>query len=269
MSPAVKVEGLSYAYETTAVLSGLSFDVKKGEFFIVIGPNGSGKSTLMKALSGLLRPKQGKIRIMGRPILQYSRSALARSVAYLPQVSGLDFPFKVFDVVLFGRSPHQGIFGLASTKDMDMAQQAMVFTHVDHLAHRSLDRLSGGERQRVFIARAICQEPEIIILDEPTASLDIAHQLRIMDLMEKMKIEKKVTVIMVSHDVNLAAMYADTLMLINQGRLVKCGLPRDVLTCETLEAAYGCPLLVDDNPLGNHPRVTAVPGRYLKNRRFE
>jgi iron complex transport system ATP-binding protein len=263
MSTAVDVNGLYCSYEETGVLFDLSFCVKKGEFFIVIGPNGSGKTTLMKALAGLLKPKQGQISIMGRPIREYPRKALARRIAYLPQISGLDFPFRVLDVVLFGRSPHLGAFGIASKKDIDLARQAMAFTRVDYLARRRLDRLSGGERQRAFIARAICQEPEVIVLDEPTASLDIAHQLRIMDLMEKMKGEKKVTIIMVSHDVNLAAMYADTLMLISQGRLVTYGPPRDVLTYETLESVYGCPLLVDDNPLGNLPRVTPVPGRYI------
>ncbi len=140
----------------------------------------------------------------------------------------------------------------------------MAFTEIDHLAHRRIDQLSGGERQRVFIARAICQEPEIILLDEPTAALDIAHQLRVMDLMEKMKSDKQITVVMVSHDINLAAMYADSLMLMKAGRLITYGAPGDVLSYQTLETAYGCPLLVDKSPLGEMPRVTPVPGRYIR-----
>jgi iron complex transport system ATP-binding protein len=139
----------------------------------------------------------------------------------------------------------------------------MAFTGVDRLAGRRMDHLSGGERQRVFIARAICQEPEIMILDEPTAALDIAHQMRIMDLMEKMKKEKSITVIMVSHDVNLAAMYADTLLLLRQGCLAEWGPPHEVLRYGSLEPVYGCPLLVDESPLGKLPRVTPVPGRYM------
>jgi iron complex transport system ATP-binding protein len=140
----------------------------------------------------------------------------------------------------------------------------MDFTGIARLADRRMDQLSGGERQRVFIARAICQEPELILLDEPTAALDISHQLRVMDLMEKMRNEKSITVIMVSHDVNLAAMYADTLMLLHQGKMIQWGPPDRVLTYETLEAAYGCPLLVDQSPLGPMPRVTPVPGRYIR-----
>jgi iron complex transport system ATP-binding protein len=139
----------------------------------------------------------------------------------------------------------------------------MAITEVAHLADRKLDQLSGGEQQRVFIARALCQEPEIILLDEPTASLDISHQIRVMDLMEKLKIEKKVTVVMVSHDVNLAAMYGDKLLLLRSGEIASLGLPPEVLTFQNLEDTYGCKVLVDENPLGRSPRVTPVPKKFL------
>jgi len=263
MNTTVYVNQLSFSYEDTQVLKDLSFSIKKGEFFIVIGPNGSGKTTLMKVMTGLLKIQRGEVKIMERPIKGYSRRMLARQLAFVPQLFTIDFPFTVSDVVLLGRSPHLGIFGLESEKDIRLMKRAMAFTEVSHLARRRLDQISGGERQRVLIAKAICQETEIIVLDEPTASLDIAHQLRIMDLMEKMKTEKNITVIMVSHDINLAAMYADKLLLINKGKMVKFGLPAEVLTYHTLESVYGCPLLVDDNPLGKQPRVTPVPGRYL------
>ncbi|MBW1867648.1 MAG: ABC transporter ATP-binding protein, partial [Deltaproteobacteria bacterium] len=264
MNIAVESKNLSYAYDGTTVVSDLSFSVNTGEFFIIIGPNGSGKTTLMKIIAGLLKPDQGELEILGQSIKRYKRKNLARKIAFVPQHVPVDFPFIVSDVVLFGRSPYLGAFGLETKRDIDLARQAMAFTEVGHFSKRRLDQLSGGECQRVFIARAICQDPDIILLDEPTASLDIAHQMRIMDLMEKMKKEKNITAIMVSHDVNLAAMYADTLMLINRGELVKLGTPADVLTYKTLESAYGCTLLVDDNPLGKLPRVTPVPGRYMK-----
>jgi len=263
MSIVVDVHHLCHSYDDRSVLNGLTFSINPGEFFIVIGPNGSGKTTLVKVISGLLKLQHGNIRIMGKDIRTYSRKAMARRVAYVPQLFDIDFPFTVADVVLLGRSPHLGIFGLESTKDIELARQAMSFTEVAHLADRRMDQISGGERQRALIARAICQEPEIIVLDEPTASLDIAHQLRVMDLMEKMKKEKNTTVIMVSHDINLAAMYADTLLMIHRGEAVKCGKPAEVLTYQSLESVYGCALLVDDNPLGNKPRVTPVPGRYI------
>lgn len=263
MAASVEVKNLSYSYEALQVLADLSFSVNHGEFFVVIGPNGSGKTTLMKLIAGLLRPGRQKVRIMGRDIRSYGRKSLARQIAFVPQLVPMDFPFTVADVVLFGRAPHLGTFGLESRSDRLLAKQAMAFTEIDHLARRRMDQLSGGERQRVFIARAICQEPEIMILDEPTAALDIAHQMRIMDLMEKMKKEKAITVLMVSHDVNLAAMYADTLLLMQNGSLFKWGPPREVLRYETLEPVYGCPLLVDESPLGELPRVTPVPGRYI------
>jgi iron complex transport system ATP-binding protein len=263
MADSLEVSRLSFSYEETRVLSDLSFAVGSAEFFVVIGPNGSGKTTLMKLAAGLLKAERSAIRIMGKDIRAYGRKELARRIAFVPQLVPTDFPFTVFEVVLFGRAPHQGSFGLESRDDLRLAEQAMAFTEVGHLARRRMDQLSGGERQRVFIARAICQEPEIMILDEPTASLDIAHQMRIMDLMEKMKGEKRITVIMVSHDVNLAAMYADTLLLLQDGRLAEWGAPEDVLRYETLERVYGCPLLVDESPLGRLPRVTPVPGRYM------
>ncbi len=268
MTDAVRVHSLSYGYEAETVLDDISFNVRAGECFVIIGPNGSGKTTLTKIIAGLIRPKQGQIDLMGTPMRAYSRRTLARLLAIVPQSIPMDFPFTVKEVVLFGRTPHLGTFGLESKADLELARQAMVFTEVAHLARRRLDQLSGGERQRVFIARAICQEPEVMVLDEPTASLDIAHQLRIMDLMEKMKKEKGITVIMVSHDVNLAALYADTLLLISRGKLVEYGPPKDVLTYEILEAVYGCPLLVDENPLDRLPRITPVPGRYLSGGSF-
>lgn len=162
-----------------------------------------------------------------------------------------------------GRSPYKGLLGFDDRTDLRIAQQAMAFTEVEHLSARKMGQLSGGEQQRVLIARAICQEPEIILLDEPTASLDLAHQVRVMDLMEQLQKEKGVTVIMVSHDINLACMYAQSLLLIKEGRIVSIGSPDQVLNYETLEKAYGCPLLVDQSPLGNFPRITLVPKRFI------
>jgi iron complex transport system ATP-binding protein len=166
-------------------------------------------------------------------------------------------------VVLMGRSPHLPWMGLERRKDLEIAERAMRFTHVAHLAGRKLDQLSAGERQRVLIARAICQQPRIMVLDEPTASLDLAHQIHIMDLMEELRSDEGITVIMVSHDLNLAAMYADRLLLMKQGSVVSLGKPAEVLSFETLEQTYGCVLLVDENPLKKVPRVTLVPKKLI------
>jgi iron complex transport system ATP-binding protein len=263
MNTAIDVKNLSHSFGEHLVLKNISFQVPAKDFFIVIGPNGSGKTTLMKILSGILKPQTGRLEILNRAIDRYQRKALARTIAFVPQMLSADFPFTVFEMVLMGRSPYLGILGIEEEKDMEIARQAIAFTGMEHLSHRKLDQLSGGEQQRVFIARAICQEPDVILLDEPTASLDLAYQVRIMDLMERLKNEKGITVVMVSHDVNLAAMYADHLLLINDGQVLCQGLPEEVLTYKTLEEAYGCTLLVDESPLGKFPRVTLVPKKYM------
>ena len=262
MKPSINVKDLSHSFGENLVLKNISFQVPHRDFFIIIGPNGSGKTTLMKVISGILKPQNGELKILNRPIDQYHRKALAKTIAFVPQMTFADFPFTVTEIVLMGRSPYLGILGLEQENDLEVANQAIAFTGLENLAHRKLDQLSGGEQQRVFIARAICQEPDIILLDEPTASLDLAYQVRIMDLMEKLKTEKGITVVMVSHDVNLAAMYADHLMLLHKGQVVCQGLPDEVLTYKTLEETYGCTLLVDESPLGNFPRVTLVPRKY-------
>jgi len=262
MNSAIDAAMITYSYGKAPILEELSFSVPKGDFFIVIGPNGSGKTTLMKIISGLLKHRKGHLKILDRPIHRYTRKELARTIAFVPQTTSVDFPFTVMEVVLMGRSPHLGMLGLEKEEDLEAAEQALAFTGMDHLADRKMDQLSGGEQQRVFIARAICQEPQIMLLDEPTASLDLAHQSRVMDLMEKLKKDKGVTIVMVSHDVNLAAMYGDRLILLKQGQIISSGLPKEVLTYGTLEEAYGCTLLVDESPIGNFPRITLVPEKF-------
>jgi len=264
MKPAISVNNLNYSYGKISVLRDISFNIQRSDFLIIIGPNGSGKTTLLRLLAGIISAGDGRIDVLGNSVEYYNRKALARKIAYVPQTVPVDFPFTVSEVVLMGRSPHLGMLGLEREKDMVIAKQAMEFTELEHLAHRKTHQLSGGECQRVFIARAICQETEIILLDEPTASLDLAHQTRIMDLMEKLQKERDITVVMVSHDVNLAAMYGKTLLLLKEGQIVGQGKPDEVLTFQTLEAAYGCTLLVDESPLGRFPRVTPVPGRLMK-----
>jgi len=262
MKKAVEIKNLSFSYRNSRILTNLSFSVPEGDFFIIIGPNGSGKTTLMKAISGILKPQEGKLKILGLPFGDYTRKALAKTIALVPQLLSVDFPFTVTELVLMGRSPHLSILGLEQEKDLEIANRAMAFTEVEHLAHRKLDQLSGGECQRVFIARAICQEPRIILLDEPTASLDLAHQVKIMDLMEKLKNELGMTIIMVSHDVNLAAMYSDRLLLLKNGEITSLGKPNEILTLQILKETYGCRLLVDESPVGRFPRITLVPEKH-------
>lgn len=263
MTNAVEVRSIGHAFNRSEVISDLTFQVPGGTFFIVIGPNGSGKTTLLKLMAGLLVIQRGQMAVLSRPIGDYSARELARRMAYVPQTAPVTFGFSVEQVVMMGRAPHLGMLGFESEHDLDLTRDAMRLAGVDHLAKRRLDQLSGGEQQRVFIARAICQQPALILLDEPTAALDLAHQVRVMDLMTKLKTEQEVTVVMVSHDLNLAAMYADHILLLNQGHPAGIGTPHDVLRFELLEAVYGCTLLVDKSPVGDYPNVHLVPGRYL------
>ena len=235
--------------------------MEEGEFFIIIGPNGTGKTSLLKVLGGLLPPAAGQLEVMGRPVTTYSRRQFSRTVAVVLQQVPADFPFTVADTVLMGRSPHMGLWGIERHVDFEAAAEAMQFTEVEHLAHRRLDQLSGGERQRVIIAKALCQQPRLLLLDEPTASLDPAHQIKILDLMERLRRERGVTVIMVSHNLNLAGMYGDRLLLLKNGRAESVG-PQEVLTSGRLQEIYGCSMLVDESPLGQVPRVIPVPEKY-------
>ncbi|MCE5336955.1 MAG: ABC transporter ATP-binding protein [Desulfobacteraceae bacterium] len=264
MTTALKVRGLSHKFGRRTVLNSVSFSVHPEEFFIIIGPNGSGKTTLVRAVSGGIKPQMGHVSILGRSVQDCSRKELAQAIALVPQVPPADVPFTVAEVVLMGRSPHLGLLAVENREDFHLAEHAMSFTKVRHLAGRRLDQLSAGERQRVLIARAICQQPRIIVLDEPTAPLDPAHQVQVMDLLDRLRWEENLTIIMVSHDLNLAAMYADRLLLLKEGRVVGLGQPGEVLTFQTLEQAYGCVLLVDENPLKKVPRVTLVPESVLQ-----
>lgn len=262
MTAALDIKQLSHLFATRPVLDDLTFSIGVGEFYIIIGPNGAGKTTLMRSMVGLLSPRQGEIRIFDKPLSNYSKKELARRVAYVPQGVPLEFPFSVAEVVLMGRAPYHSALGIERQRDFEIANQAMRFTEVDHLATRRLDQLSGGELQRVMVARAICQQPKILLLDEPTASLDLAHQVRVMDLMENLRTEHGITVVMVSHDINLAGIYGERLLLLKAGRIMRQGPPGEVLAADILEEAYECPVLIDKGPLGDIPRVTVVPRKF-------
>jgi len=263
MSHILDISNISLSFRDNFILSNVSLDVSAGEFFVIIGPNGAGKTSLLKVLSGLQKAQKGTVTIKDKNILNYRRRNLSQIMAIVPQHIEVGFPFTVADTVIMGRSPHLGILGMEGENDFHIAEEAMKFTDVSHLTDRKLFQLSGGELQRVIIARAICQQPEIILLDEPTTALDPSHQLKIMDLMEKFRREHGTTIIMVSHDLNLASMYGDRLMLLKEGRVVKTGEPKSVLNKSLLEESYGCQMMVDESPLGGVDRVTPIPDKYL------
>ena len=260
---AVSVQKISLSYGKKKVLRNLSFQIEKQDFFILIGPNGAGKSSLLRTLTGIDKTDSGSISFFDQSLHDYSRRQFSRLTALVPQNLEAGLPFRVADAVLMGRAPHLGLLQGELEKDYDIARQAMEETDTIHLAEQTLDQLSGGERQRVIIARAICQQPRVLFLDEPTASLDLAHQVRIMDLLATLRREKKITVCMVSHDINLAAMYGDRLLLLKEGEVVANGKPEQILTGRVLEEAYGCRLLVDKNPVSGTCRVSPLPARVI------
>lgn len=270
--PAYAAEELRFAYGARRearswVLDGLTFEVRAGEILGVLGPNGSGKSSLLKILARVQRQQQGGLRLFDGELEAMSQRDVARAVALVPQESHIIFPYSITEVVLMGRFPHhrgtvlRGL-GWEGPDDIRVAEEAMRETDVLHLAQRSVTDVSGGERQRAVIARALAQEPRVLLLDEPTAFLDLHHQLEICAILRRLNEERGLTVVLASHDLNLASQYCDRLMLLQEGRLVRLGPPESVIRPEVLEEVYRCRVLVDRHPDSGLPRVT-LPGRVM------
>lgn len=254
----IDVHSISFRYQKNWVLQDISFQVGKGEFIGVIGPNGSGKSTLLKVLYRLLSPQQGEVLVEFVPLKRMSRAEIAKRIAVVAQETYPLFPFRVIEIVLMGRSPYLGYLMFESEKDLEIAKKAMKWTEILNFSERPIDELSGGERKRVFIARALAQEPEVILLDEPTANLDIHHQIEFLDLILSLNREKGLTIVMATHDMNIAAEFCDRLILLRQGTIYKMGPPKEVITEENIERVYGCQVLVDQNPISGMPRMNLL-----------
>ncbi len=253
------VSNLSFCYGHEPVLENVSFSAAAGEMVAIAGPNGSGKTSLLRILAGLEKTERGVVRLFDCDMRDLSPKERARRIAYVPQFMQGDLPFTALQVVRLGRAPWQNTLGLENARDHEVALESMRFAGVEHLANRSLRLLSGGERQRVSIARALCQQPELFLLDEPTSALDYKHQMQIMDMLSMLRQEKNIAVVLVSHDVNLAAMFAGRLLLVRDGRVAAYGPPGDVLTQEYVTSVYSCSMLVDRNPCTHTPRVSPLP----------
>jgi iron complex transport system ATP-binding protein len=252
----LEIKGMSCGYGKRIVLRDVGFEMQKGEFMGVIGPNGSGKTTLMRAINGLLPLTKGAILLEGKGIQWMVRRDLATKVAVVTQAPEGVPPFSVEEFVLLGRIPHWGRLQLLETKqDVEVAERAMALTRIDHLRNRRMRELSGGERQLVFVARALAQEPRLLFLDEPTAHLDIGHQVQIMDLLRQLNRERSLTIVVVLHDLTLAGLYCDRLILLHEGRLRRIGLPMDVLTEEVIEEVYRTAVTVMETPVGGRPVI--------------
>jgi iron complex transport system ATP-binding protein len=256
----IEAENVSLAYGRNVVMRDLTFRVSPGEMLGLIGPNGSGKSTIIKAVSHIMRPVSGRILLDGRDLLQIPRSELARLMGVVPQMPLLPSSFTAFEIVLMGRNPHLGMFRYEGIKDMEITWQAMAKTATRSLADRRIGELSGGEIQRIVIARVLAQEPKSILLDEPTANLDINHQVEILDLIKNFCRESNLAVMITLHDLNLASQYCDRLLLINRGQVHAQGTPVEVINQQNIREVYGAENCVYTHPANGLPTVLLEAG---------
>ncbi len=238
----LKINNLVFGYNSIPILDGMSFTVTAREIVAIIGPNGTGKSTLIKCIDGLLRIRAGSVSVNGRSTGDMGRFEMARQFGYVPQKSTVLFPFSVFDMVLLGRHPHKE----KREKKLEKVVEALRLLGIEDLAMKNFNEISGGQQQKVSIARAIAQEADILLLDEATSNLDIRHQLEVMDILRLTVDQRKTTAILIMHDLNLTARYADKVILLNKGAIVDIGSPASVLTPENIALVYGVKARVAD-----------------------
>ncbi|MBB6734329.1 heme ABC transporter ATP-binding protein [Cohnella zeiphila] len=260
---ALEAEEIGKRYDRSPVLDGVGFSVQSGECFGIIGPNGSGKSTLLKLLSGVEAPDDGAVRFAGRPLGAYGRKELARRMAVLEQETLPPVGFTVREVVEMGRYPHQNWLGDETEDSEERIDSIMRKLGLSRMAGRTLEHLSGGEKQRVALAKVMAQEPELLILDEPTTYLDIGRQIQLMDRIREWQDEARLTVIAVLHDLNLAALYCDRLLLLHRGRVAGIGTPAEMLTAERLAEVYGIAPILTTHPVRGVPQVLLQPGGWM------
>jgi iron complex transport system ATP-binding protein len=251
----LKIESLSVDYGARRVLHDVSLSVQSGEILALIGPNGAGKSSLIRAVSGVIPVRSGQVRTNGGEFASLNPMQRARYIATVPQAISLPPAFTVWETVLLGRTPYLNFLGQFSKEDENLARRALERVHADELSERRVGELSGGERQRILLARALCQSTPILLLDEPTAHLDLQYQVSLLELVRKLVREDNLAVLIALHDLNLAARYADRVALMVAGRITALGSPREVLTPELISHAYSLPVQVVEHPFAGGPLV--------------
>lgn len=256
----ISVQELGFAYEEREVLKDISLEVGKGEILALVGPNGSGKTTLLRNISGVLRPKAGAVYLDFKELGKFNPRELAQHLAAVEQERRVGFDFTVRELVELGRLPYLGRLERLGPRDHEVVRRAMKLTHVEEFAERPISKLSGGERQRVFLAIALAQEPQILLLDEPTAHLDVKHQLELMQIIGG-QAQAGLTVVMALHDINLAAAFAHRIVLMAGGRVVASGTPGEVLTPKRLRAVFGVEAMVRKRPATGGVYIHFLPPR--------
>ncbi|MBI1764434.1 MAG: ABC transporter ATP-binding protein [Acidobacteria bacterium] len=250
----LELNDLHFGY-AQPVLTGVTLEVQAGEVVALLGANGAGKSTLLSLTHGLLQPQRGEVRLSEKPLAQWSRREIARQLALVAQQSEVRFPLTALEYVLTGRFAHARGFGFETERDVEAALAALRATDAEQFAARRFNELSSGEKQRVVLARALAQEPRALLLDEPTANADLAHQFSLLELVQRLTRERAFGVLLVTHEINLAAEFADRIALLKEGRLLACGKPHEVLTEERLNETFSTSLLVAAHPQTGNPHI--------------
>ncbi|MCY3958456.1 MAG: ABC transporter ATP-binding protein [Chloroflexi bacterium] len=244
----IRADELGFRVEAKALLERVRLHADQGQLVGLIGPNGAGKSTLLRAIAGVLRPQEGAVWLEGEELKTIPARDVAARMALVPQIAPYTHGFTARELVLMGRYPHLGRFQIEGPNDERIAREAMELTETDEFAERTLDTLSGGERQRVFVSRALAQQPRVLLLDEPTANLDVLHKLRVLDLVRQL-VDEGLTAVAAIHDLGMAARYCDRLVLLSEGRVLADGTPAEVLAPDIIEAAFGVRSAVYPDPV--------------------
>jgi len=257
----LEAKNITINYGPRAAVAAVSLNPRPGEVIAIIGPNGAGKSTLLRALNGALPLSHGEVLLDGNPLRSFARRAVARRIAVVAQESDLRFPVTVMEFVLGGRHAWTSAWGWETERDVEIARAVLRETELEDLAARFMNELSGGERQRAVLARALATEAGVYLLDEPTANLDLAHQATMLRLVRARCDDGSAAAVVVTHDVNLAAEFADRVLLMKEGRVIAIGSPKEVLTPELLRRVFDLDVLVDAHPVSGAPRITPVHDR--------
>jgi iron complex transport system ATP-binding protein len=259
MEPILTLRKVGFRYGSSWAVKGMDLDVFPGEMLGILGPNGSGKTTLLKLLDGMLLPHEGEVRVRGKSMVDLKRGDVAKVVAMVAQENFFRFDFSVLEVVLMGRFPHLGKLQFEGDRDLKIAGNALKATHSLDLSERSIHELSGGEKQRVLLARALAQEPGVILLDELTSFLDLKYKKEIFDLIAGLTREKGLSVAVVSHDIDLVSQYCHRIVMLKNGSVYLAGTPDQVINDASIETVYACAVIVDRHPVTGKPRVSLKP----------
>lgn len=257
----LEARNITVNYDDRVAVRNVSLNIAPGKVLAIIGPNGAGKSTLLRALNGSVPVKGGEVVLDNQSTNSFTRRAIGRRIAVVTQESELRFPVTVMDFVLGGRYAWSNAWGWENARDIEIVTEALHQTGLEQFGHRLMNELSGGERQRVVVARALATQAKIFLLDEPTANLDLAHQAAMLKLIRSRCDRGDTAAVVVTHDVNLAAEFADQILLLKGGRAVAIGSPAEVLTTQRLQEIFDLRVLVDANPITGAPRITPVHER--------